>query len=167
MLIKIANLSDGDHFYDFDEDVAKIGLAAPFFGNFKADVILKKSHSQIIFKAQLEVPAKFECDRCTADYQTSLQTSYQVVYFFSTESLSDESDNIIYLYPNADVIDISKELRDYALLSVPMKKLCSDDCKGLCPVCGQDLNIKECECPKGKMDPRWEPLLKIKKLNNN
>jgi uncharacterized protein len=167
MLIKIANLSDGDHSYDFDEGIEKIGLTAPFFGNFKADVTLKKSHSQIILQTQLEVPVMFECDRCTVEYKTSLQTSYQVVYFFSTESLGDESDSLIYLNPNADIIDISKELRDYALLSVPMKKLCSDDCKGLCPVCGQDLNIKECECPKGKVDPRWEPLLKNKKLNNN
>lgn len=168
MYIKIANLSDGDHFYDFDVDVTKIGLTAPFFGTCKADVKLMKSHTQIIVKTQLDLPAEFECDRCTVDYKTSVKTSYQVVYFFSKEPLSDESDDLIYLNPEADQIDISREVRDYALLSLPMKKLCSDDCRGLCPVCGQDLNKKECDCPKSSMDPRWEPLLKIKNnLNNN
>ncbi len=57
MYIKIANLSDGDHFYDFDENVSKIGLTAPFLGKFRADVKLTKSHSQIILNTQLDLPA--------------------------------------------------------------------------------------------------------------
>jgi uncharacterized protein len=163
MYIKIANLSDGEHYFEFIEDVSKIGLTEPFYGALKADVKLTKSHSQIIIKAEFEVKAKFECDRCTAGFNTALNTSYQVVYFFSKNPAKDESVDLIYISPDADIIDISKEVRDYALLAVPMKKLCSDDCKGLCFNCGKDLNTESCNCAKENIDPRWEPLLKLKK----
>ena len=51
-----------------------------------------------------------------------------------------ESINVNYLSRDADNIDISNDVREFALLSVPMKKLCSEDCKGLCFKCGKDLN---------------------------
>lgn len=167
MQIKIANLSDGEHFFDFDESVSKIGLEAPFEGNFKARVKLTKSHSQIILNTALDLLAGFECDRCTVDYKSTLSTTYQVVYLFSKEAVKGETDDLIYISHDADVINLSKELRDYALLAVPMKKLCFEGCLGLCQSCGKDLNTGDCNCSKTTIDPRWEPLEKIKSKSSN
>jgi uncharacterized protein len=69
-----------------------------------------------------------------------------MVYLFGNVPESNDSDNVVYLPLDADKINLRKELRDYAILSVPMKKLCSDDCKGLCFKCGKNLNNGSCDC---------------------
>ena len=168
MFIKISNLSDGVHNYVFNEDSSELKLEEPFFGNFQADVELSKSHHQIILNAVYFFNAHFECDRCSNDFVSALNGSYQMVYFFGSKPDDEDIDNVTYLHPDADRIEIGKDLRDFALLSVPMKKLCRDDCKGLCFRCGKDLNEGDCSCDKNLTDARWLPLMELKnKLNNN
>ena len=59
-------------------------------------------------------------------------------------------------------IDLGAIAREQILLALPMDTLCKDDCKGLCTVCGQDLNHKECGCQRKVSDPRWAALKNIK-----
>ena len=167
MIIKIANLSEGVHNLSFDEDVSEIGVSEPFYGTCKVDVKLSKSHSQIVLDAELNLDANYQCDRCGRIYKAKVKSSYQMVYLFGKEPEGDDEFNLTYLPVDADKINIVNEVRDYALLAIPMKKLCKDDCKGLCPKCGKDLNEGDCHCTKDELDPRWAPLEKLKnKLNN-
>jgi uncharacterized protein len=79
-----------------------------------------------------------------------------------------DSINVSYLNRDADKIDIKSDVREFALLSIPMKKLCKEDCKGLCYKCGKDLNKEQCTCSAEEIDPRWKPLMNLKdKLNLN
>jgi uncharacterized protein len=82
----------------------------------------------------------------------------------------DESDSareeVVFLHPDTDKIDLDKDIRDYAILAVPMKKLCSENCKGLCPKCGKNLNDDLCDCIEEIIDPRWEVIQKLKTKNN-
>jgi len=168
MHIKISNLSDGVHNFSFDESVSKINLEEPFFGNFLAEIELSKIVNQIILNADLVVNAHFECDRCSNDFDTKLEGNFKIVYFLGNKPEGDEKDNLVYLPITADRIEIGKDLRDFAVLSIPMKKICREDCKGLCFNCGKDLNEGECNCDKTKADIRWLPLMELKnKLNNN
>ena len=167
MIIKIANLSEGVHELSFDENVNEIGVGEPFFGNCKVNVKLAKSHSQIVLNAELSLDANFQCDRCGCDFKSSVKSQYQMVYLFGNEPDDNDNLNLVYLPFDADKIEIVSDVRDYALLAIPMKKLCKEDCKGLCPGCGKDLNLGECNCTKEGVDPRWEPLEKLRnKLNN-
>ena len=167
MIIKIANLSDGIHTLSFDESISEIGVSDPFYGNCKVDVKLSKSHSQIVLNAELNLEAKYQCDRCGKDYKTKVQNSYQMVYLFGDGLENNDSFNLSYLPIDADKINIANDVRDYALLAISMKKLCKEDCKGLCPRCGKDLNEGKCNCIEKETDPRWEPLEKLRnKLNN-
>ncbi len=59
-------------------------------------------------------------------------------------------------------IDLAAIAREQVLLALPMDGLCKDACKGLCSVCGQDLNLKECGCQRKVADPRWAALKNIK-----
>jgi uncharacterized protein len=76
-----------------------------------------------------------------------------------------EKEDVVYIHPDTDKIDLDKDIRDYAILAVPMKKLCSVDCKGLCPKCGNNLNEGPCNCSEEEIDPRWEPIRKLKSKN--
>lgn len=58
----------------------------------------------------------------------------------------------------SDLVDMTDDLREAVLLGMPSFPLCSQDCKGLCPVCGQDLNKEECECARAGGDFRWNAL---------
>jgi len=170
MFIKISGLSDGVHSFNFDENISLINLVEPFFGNFTADIELSKTHNQMVMKTDFVVNAHFECDRCANDFETQIAGSYRMVYFLGSLPANGENkdENLIYLHPDADRIEIGNDLRDFALLTVPMKKLCREDCKGLCSRCGQDLNEGDCSCDKSNTDARWLPLIELKnKINNN
>lgn len=168
MIIKISNLEDGSHEFTYNEPVKKIGLGEPFCGNFLLNLELQKSSSQIVLNSELCLKAKFECDRCDEEFETEINTDFQIIYLFGTEPEDTESININYLDYDAEKIDIRQELLDYAMISVPMRKLCSEDCKGLCYKCGTNLNLNSCECKNDEVDPRWLPLMDLKnKLNNN
>jgi uncharacterized protein len=69
---------------------------------------------------------------------------------------------VCFIHPNTENIDVSEDVKDFAMLALPMKKLCKDDCLGLCYHCGENLNEVDCGCAKKEIDPRWEPILKLK-----
>jgi len=166
MIIKIANLSEGVHELSFDEKVPDIGIEEPFFGKCKVDINLAKSHSQIVLNANMTLTANYECDRCSREFIAEVRTNYQMVYLFGNEPEENDNINLSFLPHDADKIDITKDVRDYALLAVPMKRLCKEDCKGLCIKCGKDLNEEQCSCKNEITDDRWKPLIDLKnKLN--
>jgi len=69
-----------------------------------------------------------------------------------------EEDNYFVADPSSDSFQIDDLVRETIILALPLKPLCSEDCKGLCPVCGTDLNKSQCNCIKKETDPRWEKL---------
>jgi len=168
MKIKISGLSEGIHHFRFSESVSLVGLETPFIDNVDVEVELKKSHNQIVLDSVIFVNTEFECDRCTVHFHKLLRADYKMVYLQGVKPVESKSDSIVYLSPEADVINISNDVRDFSMLSVPMKKLCSEDCKGLCYKCGKNLNEGECTCDKNDTDARWLPLMELKnKLNTN
>ncbi len=168
MKIKISNLSDGSHQFRFVEPVNTLGLELPFEGNIEVEVEINKIHNQLILDSSILVNTVFECDRCTALFSKALRAKYGMVYMLGVSPVETESDNIAYLSAEADSIDISEDVRDFAILAVPMKKLCSEECKGLCSKCGKNLNQGDCTCSKDETDARWLPLMELKnKLNTN
>lgn len=90
------------------------------------------------------------CDRCLDDFVSS------PIYTFEEEFTQDEgfarTKEINYF--NGDIIDIGDLVRDIIISAQPIRYLCSEDCKGLCPVCGANLNKTECDCNRVSVDPR-------------
>ncbi len=129
--------------------------------------VIDKSSTQIVLKVQLDFALDMECDRCTSKYQENHKTEFRLVYLFNSEDVTGNDPNLRYLPPEQDVIVLDEDITEYIRLTIPMKHLCSEDCKGLCPRCGADLNKSDCKCKEEEINPVWEDLLKIKdKLNN-
>ena len=166
MVIKINNLNEGTHNLVFEEKFDDLELKEPFSGNYLAEIKLTKLHNRIVLDINLKTTASLECDRCGINYNSNLRNTFQMVYLFGDLPVKNDSDNVIYLPSNADKIKLNKELRDYALLSIPMKKLCKEDCKGLCYACGKNLNYGSCGCEARQVDIKWNPLIEIKKKLN-
>ncbi len=168
MKIKISNLSDGIHNFNFEEPAVDAGLEEPFFGNISVNVELNKMHNQIVINTKLSLQTEFDCDRCTKNYKSTLTNSYKMVYLLGTKPEDTEAISLTYLPADADKIILDNDVRDYAMLAIPMKKLCKEDCKGLCVKCGKDLNEGDCGCKREEIDERWLPLMELKnKINHN
>ena len=166
--IKVSNLANGRYEYEFIGKITEIDVSEPYIDSYKTKVVLNKFENQIILDAETNISANLICDRCASEFQPVITSKYRMIYLFTQDvaNYDNKKIDVVYLHPETDKIDLSKDIRDYALLAIPMKKLCSEDCKGLCPKCGKNLNDGPCDCRDEEMDPRWEPLQKLKIKNN-
>jgi uncharacterized protein len=65
------------------------------------------------------------------------------------------------------ILDLTEAVHQYAVIALPMKALCDEDCAGLCPSCGRDLNQGPCDCPPQEVDARWSELTKLLKTRSS
>lgn len=129
----------------------------------KIDVSLKitKGGADYLCEISVRSVGHFICDRCLEEFDREVKASSAVLYTYDKSSAEMESESLHVLSASADEIDISSDVIDILLLEVPAKKLCMEDCKGLCPVCGKNLNTENCSCVKDEIDPRWQGLRNI------
>ena len=166
MIIKITNLSIGIHAFRFEKSVDELQLNEQFVDNLILDCKVDKSQHQIVINCNLTISAHLYCDRCSIDYNKDLISEFILLYLYDNNDFDEEKNNVHILSPNDDKINLTEDVLDYANLSIPMKKLCSKDCKGLCTRCGINLNENKCSCKENEVDPVWRPLLNLKdKLN--
>ena len=124
----------------------------------------------VILKGDMLVSVEFLCDRCGIPFECSLSVDFH--YHFKTgEDVSRQlremecgEDDFETVYLDEPVIDIGEVLREQILLAVPVRKICGDGCKGLCPGCGAVLAHEACRCPLGRSD---SPFAILKKLKNH
>lgn len=162
MIIKYTNFSDGIHQFVLSETAEKLGLEDLFFGDVVVDCTMDKSPHQIVLKCGIEANSKFICDRCNQQFDSLLKNNFILSFLFVKSENGIDDYNVRYLSPEQDKIDLSKDVFEYAELSVPMKHLCSEDCKGLCSRCGTNLNEKNCGCRVEINNDIWAPLQKLK-----
>jgi len=167
MIIKFSNYDDGVYDIPFSMPAEKARLGELFCNELKLDVRMDKSHSQIVLSCTLVIDAKFNCDRCGDEFIATLTNQFRITYLFGRSKMESEDIDLYYLSFEEDKIDLTQDVIDYAKLSVPMKKLCSEECKGLCPGCGVNLNKESCSCINDESNPVWSELLKLKDIKNN
>ncbi len=101
--------------------------------------------------SEADTMLKVRCARCAKEYEK--QKTVEVF-----ETLGDGEDPVEMTDMIIDIDDICKSA---VILDMDMVNLCREDCKGLCPRCGKDLNLGECGCGKKDVDPRLAPFLKL------
>lgn len=164
MKIQVGGLADGMYRYQLAEEPTLLELDERFKSQVVVDATVEKSGSQVFLAAEVSAKASFECDRCLTSFISPLRSSYRMYYV--TEGGADshiDPSELLVVPPGFSVIELSDDVRQTILLSVPLKLLCSDQCKGLCPHCGANWNLGECTCEEEVDDPRWEQLTKLKK----
>jgi len=111
---------------------------------------------EIGLEALVEVP----CSRCLEPVSVALNDKFGYLYGLSNKNEEDTPDsgdqNYIKLPFMGALLDVTQQVWDSLILTLPANVLCSEDCQGLCPVCGQNLNYGKCECRQDNMDPRLE-----------
>ena len=166
--IKVSNLANGRYAFDFVGKISELDIPEPYVENYKTNVVLNKFDNQIILDVESGIPANLTCDRCAREFNSIISSNFRLVYLFRTHHDETEGDfeDVKYLHPDTDKIELDEDVRDFAILAVPMKKLCAENCKGLCPRCGKNLNDGPCNCREENFDPRWESPQQLKIKNN-
>lgn len=117
----------------FDEGFLDLGnddfISVKSFVNYNFEAELHASG--IVIRGSASVRIGGECGRCLTPVEQDVETDFTIFI--------DE-------LGSADEVDVSEEIREELLLAFPANILCADDCKGLCPECGANLNKKECSC---------------------
>lgn len=108
--------------------------------NLEGLATIGRTPQGLIVQADFSADTTLECVRCLNDFERSLNWNFTELYAFNKKSVS-ESDLIL---PEDAHIDLQPLIREYALLEIPINPICKPDCKGLCAVCGEDLNLSDC-----------------------
>ncbi|HVE78388.1 MAG TPA: DUF177 domain-containing protein [Gemmatimonadaceae bacterium] len=104
--------------------------------------------------------AAAECRRCLVDVAASVTDETHVI-FAESDDVSSEDPDVVQIDSRQHELDLRPVVREQWLLAAPAYSLCRDDCKGLCPRCGSDLNRDDCGCAERASDPRWDALGRI------
>jgi len=110
----------------------------------------------LILNASMKTCLSLRCDRCNQPFSREKSVSYETL--LATDLENGENDEIILL--EDDQLELDELMADVFLLSLDTKNLCKEDCQGLCPGCGADLNVEPCRC-KREIDPRLAGLAKF------
>lgn len=108
----------------------------------KGAVVNRAGIVMLDFKADFTLHAC--CDRCLIEFERSFSFEFSHILVRSLNSSGDEYDD--YIVTESDKLDMDELALTDCLLQLPSKMLCKEDCKGLCPVCGTDLNENKCDC---------------------
>lgn len=127
---------------DIDLELDGVNFIIPVTAKLR----LFRQIDKIFINGELTVATELECARCLKPISMILRGTLENQYRPMPKMPVDLLDDIGIGYYSGEYIELSEDIRESLLLEIPFRVLCSEDCKGLCPKCGQNLNQKECDC---------------------
>ena len=131
----------------------------PFVGPIQVSGTVRNQADALVLEGTAETTLELVCDRCLKPFCRDMRVPVDSLL---AETLEDEENDEIILLDGWE-LDLDQVVTETFVLAMDTKNLCSDDCKGLCPKCGADLNQGPCSC-RPETDPRWAALSQL--LNN-
>jgi uncharacterized protein len=131
-------------------------------------VAVRKDRMQFRVVGRVKTTIELACSRCLEDYAVPVDEAFDVLYLPHTpagegEERAVEDDDLSTAFYEDNVIDLGQLMQEQCYLAVPMKPLCKEDCRGLCPQCGTNFNTASCECRTSWVDPRLAVLEQLRK----
>ena len=139
-----------------DDPVWLDGDPRPIDGVVVTGRLSSAGEERFYFSGHMSGEVAEDCRRCLAPARARVDEELHLLFADATDEESDDSD-VYMLEPGATTVDLRPALREQWLLAAPGFALCREDCKGLCPRCGADLNLGPCGCAP-EVDPRWASL---------
>jgi len=167
MRIRLDTLTDGTHRQDWTGQIAGVDLIYP---EIPASVQVRATVCRLreLITVRGHVRGRFDrpCDRCLNLAGVALEATLYVVIRQRTVGVrpeeGDQGEVLLTLAPGEQEVDLINQIRDALIVEVPMVVCCSDNCKGLCPKCGADLNRGPCACSE-EQDERCATLRVVKR----
>ncbi|HXE80173.1 MAG TPA: DUF177 domain-containing protein [Vicinamibacterales bacterium] len=124
---------------------------------------VRKDDEKVRVAGTLQTVLELDCSRCLEAFPVPVDAVFDLLYLPSSANIGEEEqeieeDDLDTAYYREGVIDLAELVREQLYLALPMKPLCQEACRGLCPECGTNLNSGACECTHEWEDPRLAPL---------
>jgi uncharacterized protein len=150
------------------EDVAGDGDAYRIVAPVDLDVEIHKDKDRFRLVGHVRTELELSCSRCLDPFVMPVDAPFDIRYLPASaanggderEVTDEDLETSVY---RDDQIDVNELMREQFYLALPMKPLCRDDCRGLCALCGLNLNTASCACVPAWEDPRLAPLRQLKR----
>lgn len=136
-----------------------------FAGPVQVWMTLSRSGRVILVKSRIEARVKCVCARCLDPFTLTLHSEIQTSLkpkpdprLASSEEIELSREDLQTDFYEEEVVDLSPLVQDQVLLTLPPKVVCQEECRGLCPRCGKNLNRGTCQCQGAEVDPRLASL---------
>jgi len=180
MIIDLRTILEGSRNFEFSLDndwLQKSEQDDPGFAldqKLEVNASIYKAGDKFILEGEFQGGIKINCDRCLEPFHHDVKVRFRSVMALislhndqpdkrTDKELIEEDLDIDII--KADVIDLKDIIKEQIFLNLPMKLICSADCRGLCPQCGVNLNLETCSCLSDKGHPAFKRL-KTLKFNN-
>jgi uncharacterized protein len=150
----------------------KLKQAGPLQAVGQAELVMG-SDAEIRVTGEVKVQLQAECDRCLEPSDFPVDSSFELYYrpvdagmgarAVRVEEKAIDAGEAEMGFYEGDGLALEDVLREFVLLALPMQKLCNENCKGICPVCGQHRNQNDCSCQTTAGDNRWAALKELRK----
>ncbi|NWF92067.1 MAG: DUF177 domain-containing protein [Syntrophaceae bacterium] len=126
-----------------------------------------KAGQSILMRGRVETSLRLQCVRCLKPFSYPLSSVFELTLHplkseSPIEEVELEAEDMEATFFEGGEIHLSEIACEQVFLEIPYKPLCQEECKGLCPVCGKDLNLSSCECVKDELASGFSALKKLK-----
>jgi uncharacterized protein len=125
--------------------------------NLAGTARITRTPQGLLVQLKMHATLQSECARCLIEIEQPLEISFTDLFAFSPRTVTESG----LILPEDGHIDLAPLVREYMLLEIPISPICSPDCLGLCPVCGESLNENSHYHDEESIDPRLEGLRKL------
>jgi uncharacterized protein len=134
---------------------------------------IRKDTQKVRVVGRVQTTLEDDCSRCLEAFSIPVDSKFDLLFLPASDNVGGEAgarddeqevqeDDLGVSYYKGDVIDLGDVMREQFYLALPMKPLCQENCRGLCPVCGVNRNRETCSCQTEWVDPRMDALRKLK-----
>ncbi|MSM38349.1 MAG: DUF177 domain-containing protein [Geobacter sp.] len=127
-----------------------------------------REYDHIRVEGAISAKVTMVCARCLTPYSLDLRSSFTIFYSKATADLPQDEEvelsekELISATYSGDEIDLAPEVAEHVIIELPLKPLCTDTCRGLCSICGIDLNNSSCDCTEQKGSLAFSVLKNLK-----
>lgn len=161
-------LSEGESIsYDLEESFAPFELgteALTFQAPVHVQLQVTNTSKTMLVEGKIHTRLSVMCGRCLEMFEHPISLSFQDEWVFRTQATADLLETALIL--DKDEIEINERIFEQIVLNLPMKFICSVECRGLCPICGANRNLTPCLCGEDRIDPRLAALAKWQSMTD-
>jgi uncharacterized protein len=134
---------------DFPFEIPEVRLPPDLeLSNLIGVVRMTRTAQGLLVQIKMQANTQAECVRCLNEFSQLLDIDFTDLYAFTPDSITESG----LLLPETGKIDLNPVIRDEMLVATPINPICKPDCKGLCPVCGENLNEILCNHQEEAID---------------
>ena len=164
MQIKLRDLAtarDGRICFDYTIDLQKeeVNFSHPFEEPVRLVGEVRDNAGVISLDSEVEAVVHTRCARCNRPVTYEKYVPVQFILAKTVSKENEDRDDILVV--EGDTVELDDIMVPELIMDMEMAVVCTEDCKGLCPKCGKDLNEGECGCNRKEVDPRLAPLAKL------